>query len=81
MPYMVTFTINILQMLVCIPYMDPMGIALYETNEQMAYSDINSAESWAPGRKPSGFMKLSVLVVDVIFPYTRHPNQCGSIFL
>ena len=25
MPYMVTFTINIPQMLACIPYMDPMG--------------------------------------------------------
>ena len=25
MPYMVTFTINILQMLAYIPYMDPMG--------------------------------------------------------
>ena len=26
MPYMVTFTINIPQMLAYIPYMDPMGI-------------------------------------------------------
>jgi hypothetical protein len=29
MPYMVTFTINIPQMLVYIPYMDPMGMVTY----------------------------------------------------
>ena len=33
MPYMVTFTINIPQMLAYIPYMDPMG-----TNNQQKYS-------------------------------------------
>jgi len=29
MLYMVTFTINIPQMLAYIPYMDPMGISIY----------------------------------------------------
>ena len=42
MPYMVTSTINIPQMLAYIPYMDPMGIYIYTR-----YKKYNTATTWA----------------------------------
>ena len=47
LPYMVTFTINIPQMLAYIPYMDPMGvdnllkITIFETTNQEKHDEYN----------------------------------------
>ena len=44
MVYMLTFTINIPQMLAYIPYMDPMGIYIYSQYKQIASDDLTLRE-------------------------------------